>query len=641
LDTEAAVLNGWIRRRPKRWKSVIDKQRTGLAWSASMDDRLRRAFPALQFFADALAWAVAFPVVTWLRYDLRIAPFEVGHVAMFAAIAIVAQGAIGLGFGLYRRRYHYASFDEVRVLGFSMGAVALIMTMVAQLGNGSWVPRSVPLLAGLFALVLASVARFSARLVEERHRGPSHEHSEPVVVFGAGASGTQIVKSLMRSSDSGYRPVALLDDDPRKAGLRTNGLRVRGTRNDALAVAEEHGSRTILIAAPSITGAHLRALTDPFVQAGLTVLVLPHVVEMIDEVTGSQIRPLTMEDLLGRSPADVDLASIAGYVTDRRVMVTGAGGSIGSELCRQLHSFGPAELFMLDRDESGLHSTQMSIAGRPSLGSPSLVLADIRDRERIASLFHEHRPDVVFHAAALKHQPLLEKNPSEAWKTNVVGTHNVLDAAVDAGVERFVNISSDKAADPEGVLGYSKRLCERITAETAQRVGRDYVSVRFGNVLGSRGSMLGVFEHQISHGGPVTVTDPEITRYFMTVQEAVALVIQAGAIGTNGDVLVLDMGTPVRIEEVARRLIRQSGLDIDVVYTGLREGEKMHEVLLGSGEVDHRPLHPLISHTPVPPLAFDEAAAVCVGDGQGDVSIELLADAVLFLAANESRLAPG
>ncbi|MFT6289463.1 MAG: dTDP-glucose 4,6-dehydratase [Ilumatobacter sp.] len=621
---------------------MIGRRGEKRALSVGMDARVRRAFPALQFGADAFAWAIAVPAATLLRYDLRIGPIDVFGVVIVMVLAIVCQAGIGLGFGLYRRHYNYGSLDEVRVLGMSIGAVAVIATVVVQAAGGSWVPRSVPVLAAFLALALTMVVRFAARLVEERHSGPSLENSEPVIVFGAGASGEQIIKSLMRSSDQRYRPLAILDDDLHKASLRINGLRVRGTRHDAVAVAEEHGARSILIAAPSLSGESLRELTDPFLEADLTVLILPRVSEMIDDTTSLQIRPLTIEDLLGRSPANVDLASISGYVTDRRVLVTGAGGSIGSELCRQLHSFGLAELFMLDRDESGLHSTQMSIAGRPSLGSPSLVLADIRDRERIASVFRELRPDVVFHAAALKHQPLLEKNPSEAWKTNVVGTRNVLDASVDVGVERFVNISSDKAADPAGVLGYSKRICERLTAETAERVGRDYVSVRFGNVLGSRGSMLGVFEHQIARGGPVTVTDPDITRYFMTVSEAVALVIQAGAIGTKGEALVLDMGSPIRIQDVARRLIRQSGRNIEVVYTGLRDGEKLHEVLLGPGEADCRPFHKLISHTSVPPLSFSEAAAAACADGNHrDVSIEMIAAAALSLDGAESRWAAG
>ena len=268
---------------------------------------------------------------------------------------------------------------------------------------------------------------------------------------------------------------------------------------------------------------------------------------------------------------------------------------------------------MLDRDESGLHATQLELEGRALLDSPSLVLADIRDRDRMFQVFQQHRPEVVFHAAALKHLPLLEFNPSEAWKTNVVGTHNVLEAAQAAGVGRLVNVSSDKAVDPASVLGFVKRICERLTADVADRTGLPYVSVRFGNVLGSKGSVLGVFERQIRDGGPITVTDPEVSRYFMTSEEAIALTIQAGAIGRPGEVLVLDMGEPVRIVEVARRLAEQARSTAPIVYTGLRPGEKLHEVLLGSGEADQRPIHPLISQVPVPPLRFEDAPGGLLG----------------------------
>jgi FlaA1/EpsC-like NDP-sugar epimerase len=312
---------------------------------------------------------------------------------------------------------------------------------------------------------------------------------------------------------------------------------------------------------------------------------------------------VTHADLLGRHEVDTDVDSIAGYVTGKRVLVTGAGGSIGSELSRQLYRFAPASLILLDRDESALHAVQLSIEGRALLDSRNLVVCDIRDVDRIDQVFDEHEPEVVFHAAALKHLPLLQMHPEEALKTNVWGTQVLVDASLRTGVERFVNISTDKAADPCSVLGYSKRLAERLTAAAANHGDGVFLSVRFGNVLGSRGSVLTAFSSQIDAGGPVTVTDPEVTRYFMTVEEAVQLVIQAGAVGRDGEALVLDMGEPVRIDDVARRLIAESDRPIEVVYTGLREGEKLHEVLFGPGEQGTSPCHPRISHVPVPPLS--------------------------------------
>jgi FlaA1/EpsC-like NDP-sugar epimerase len=290
------------------------------------------------------------------------------------------------------------------------------------------------------------------------------------------------------------------------------------------------------------------------------------------------------------------------------VLVTGAGGSIGSELCRQIHRFDPAELMMLDRDESALHATQLSIHGRALLDSPDIILADIRDAESIAAIFTERRPQVVFHAAALKHLPLLERYPEEAWKTNVLGTLNVLRAAEVVHVERFVNISTDKAANPISVLGRSKRVGEQVVAHAAKRSRGVLLSVRFGNVLGSRGSVLTTFAEQIATGSPLTVTHPDVTRFFLTIPEAVQLAVYAAAIGEPGEALVLDMGSPVRIADVARQLMGLAGRSSQIVYTGLRVGEKLHEELLGDDEVPRRPIHPAVSHVDVPVLDPARAA---------------------------------
>ncbi len=608
---------------------------------ATLGVALRRVFPILQFVADALAWAVAVPVATFLRYDLRFGPINVAGVLTIVAVAVVAQGLLGLALGLYRRRYHYGSFDEVRVLGLCIGLVGLItFGFEVAVGGGAFVPRSVPLLAAFLALVAAAVVRYLARLVEDRHLRPSADDSEPLVIYGAGNAGAQIARTLLRTRDSPLRPVALLDDDPRKARMQVHGLRVKGDGAAASRVAMDHGARSVLVAIANITGEQLEAFSRPLAESGIRVLVLPPFAELLGDVAPSDIRPLSVTDLLGRHPADVDPASIAGYVRGRRVLVTGAGGSIGSELCRQLRRFEPASLVMLDRDESGLHGTELTLEGTALLESPSLVLADIRDRERVFQVFQQHRPQVVFHAAALKHLPLLEQHPPEAWKTNVVGTQHVLEAAETVGVERFVNVSTDKAADPICVLGFSKRICERLTADVAARTARPYVSVRFGNVLGSRGSVLGVFERQVRDGGPITITDPDVTRYFMTTEEAVALTIQAGALGERGEVLVLDMGHPVRIVELAERLIEQHGTSVPIIFTGLRAGEKLHEVLLGAAEPDRRPNHPLISQVPVPPLRFEDVRAACSVDGRlmlSAMSLEVAADWALDADDSRSR----
>jgi len=305
-----------------------------------------------------------------------------------------------------------------------------------------------------------------------------------------------------------------------------------------------------------------------------------------------------------------DVALVREHIAGKRVLVTGAGGSIGAELCRQLDRFGPAELIMLDRDESALHAIQLALRGRALLDTEETVLADIRDQRRIREVFGRFRPEIVFHAAALKHLPLLEGCPAEALKSNVWGTLTVLQAAAEHGVQSFINISTDKAANPVSVLGYSKRITERLTAHMSARAGGTYLSVRFGNVLGSRGSVLTALSAQVAAGGPVTVTDPEVSRYFMLADEAVHLVLQAAVIGRGGEVLVLDMGEPVRIADIARRLVASTGRDLDIVFTGLRPGEKLTEDRLGHAETDHRPCHPLICQVPVPALDPGEVTAL-------------------------------
>ena len=428
--------------------------------------------------------------------------------------------------------------------------------------------------------------------------------SVPVLIFGAGDGGTQVVSSMQEDAKGRFSPLGFIDDDPTKRNLRLRGVPVLGGRDRLRDVVADVDAEMLVIAAPSITSESLRDLSARALAADIAVRIVPSVAELIDgSVSADDVRPLTEADLLGRHQIDTDIEAIADYVMGRRVLVTGAGGSIGSELCRQLHRFGPEKLVMLDRDESALHAVQMAIEGRALLDSDHLVVADIRDRNRMREVFEKHQPHVVFHTAALKHLPLLEMHPAEAVKTNVFGTLNVLEAAAGAGVDRFVNISTDKAADPSSVLGYTKRIAEQLTSWFAARESGTFLSVRFGNVLGSRGSVLGAFERQIADGGPVTVTHPDVTRYFMTVQEAVQLVIQAGAVGSPGEALVLDMGEPVRIVDVARRLVAQSDRPIDIVFTGLRPGEKLHEVLMGQSEIDERHAHPLISHCRVPALS--------------------------------------
>ena len=456
--------------------------------------------------------------------------------------------------------------------------------------------------------------------------GPSPVDRLPVVVIGAGNGATQLVNDMVRDPACRWLPVALVDDDPYKRHRRLNGVPVVGPTSELEKVADRYDARTVILAIPSAPASLVRQFNARARKASLDLKVLPSVNDLSNpaHVQIQDVRDIEVSDFLGRQPIETDVAEIADYLNGRRVLVTGAGGSIGSELCRQIARFGPAELVMLDRDESALHAVQLSMQGRALLDSDDLELGDIRDERFVWDLFERRRPEVIFHAAALKHLPLLEAAPGEAVKTNIWGTQTVLNAAVAVGVERFVNISTDKAANPCSVLGHSKRLAEGLTSAAAQEAKGRFMSVRFGNVLGSRGSVLETFTAQIARGGPVTVTDPRVTRYFMTVGEAVQLVIQAGAIGGDGNVLVLDMGDPVSISAVAQQLIDLAGKPVEIVYTGLRPGEKLHEQLFGFGEMDQRPFHRLISHVQVPVFAPSDAARLSPYGPRAELSSLLL-----------------
>ena len=576
----------------------------------------------IQIGLDCLAWMVGLGLAVLFRFDLRPSASEVGGLLAVVPLAALAQVVAGLSAGLYTGRWRFGSFEEVAAL-VRAAAVATAVVFVANLwvqGGDVLVPRSVPIGGGVVALVLMAGVRYAWRLGLERRRRPTGADLQRLLVFGAGDGGAQVITAMLRDPASPYLPVALLDDDPAKRNLRIMGVPVVGTRAAVNRAAAEHAADILLIAIPSAGASLVTELSEVAAAARLHVKVLPPVGELFGGRVGvGDIRDLTTSDLLGRHEVRTDLESIAGYLSDRRVLVTGAGGSIGSELCRQIYCFAPSALIMVDRDESALHAVQLSLHGKALLDSPDLVLLDIRDRAAVEHVLAERRPEVVFHAAALKHLPLLERHPAEAVKTNVWGTLDLLEAAVAAGVERFVNISTDKAADPVSVLGHSKRIGERLTSHFARTAGKPYVSVRFGNVLGSRGSVTTTFQSQIERGGPITVTHPDVTRYFMTVEEAVQLVIQAGAIGAPGEVLILDMGTPVRIAELARVLAARAERPISVDFTGLRPGEKLHETLLGRHEVDRRAVHPLISHVDAPPL--DPAGARAVDLGAGDESV--------------------
>ncbi|MEI7591675.1 MAG: nucleoside-diphosphate sugar epimerase/dehydratase [Actinomycetes bacterium] len=590
---------------------------------------LERHRHTVQLCVDFAAWAIGIYAGMSLRFD-SLYPnswtgFKPKGVLIALAIAVCGQAAAGLFLGLYRGVWRFGSMDEAAHLLGAAASAAAFLTVVNFLLIPSLVPASVAIAAGALALIVMAVVRYTWRWLIDRQMRPTVIDAIGVIIYGAGEGGIQTVTAMLRNPQSPFVPVAMLDDDPGKRNLRFMGLRVSGGRDELKATAAKFAVDTVVIAIPAADSELLREITDIAAAADLRVFVLPPISELFDgSIRLGDIRPINEVDLLGRHVVDTDVDSIAGYLTGRRVLVTGAGGSIGSELCYQISRFAPAGLVMVDRDESALHGLQLRLEGRALLDSRSLVVCDIRDLDRLHQVFAEHAPEVVFHAAALKHLSLLEMHPGEGVKTNIRGTQNVIDAAREAGVQEFVNISTDKAADPISVLGFTKRIAERLTAHAALETNGAYLSVRFGNVLGSSGSVLKTFHAQIQAGGPVTVTDPEVTRYFMTIEEAVELVIQAGAIGRGGEVLVLDMGEPVRIASVAERLVSGASRPIEITYTGLRPGEKLHEALLASDEVDSRPSHPLISQVVVPPLAKSAISEFNPHDLNDDAQIAIM-----------------
>lgn len=579
---------------------------------------------ATQVALDALSWLVAVVFAVLLRYDFSLETVTWGAVWLVATATMLVGGALGYVTGLYRRRFVPGSFAEVRTIMAVVLSTGLVVGLpVLVFGTHVMLARSTVVIAMPVAFVLMGALRYMARLYVESTQRPG-EGAQATLVFGAGNLANHLVRRMLTDPDSPYLPVGLLDDDPARAGLRIEGVRVLGTRDDLVTAAERSGAEAIIIGVARADASLLQDINDRASRAGLRVLVLPLLDDLLDGKTRlGDVRDIAIEDIIGRHPVDTQVESIAGYLAGKRVLVTGAGGSIGSELCRQIAKFGPSELIMLDRDETGLQQSQLSISGNGLLDTREVVLADIRDPEALRTIFADRRPEVVFHAAALKHLPMLEQYPDEAWKTNVLGTQNVLDASKAVGVTTFVNISTDKAANPTSVLGHSKRLAERLTAWTADETGARYLSVRFGNVLGSRGSMLPVFTSLIEAGGPLTITHPDVTRFFMTIPEACHLVVQAGGIGSPSEVLILDMGEPVRILDIAERMIAMSGRDIGIVYTGLREGEKMHEELVGLGESDNRPVHPKISHTTVPALHPSQLEGVHADSGPWPAELTL------------------
>ncbi len=563
----------------------------------------------LLYVIDVLAWMLAMLVAAVLRYEFDFNEISWNAYVGFVAGAAGLQLVFGLIFHLYRKgmRFRAGGFEDTLAVSLAAGVVGSILWIVSLVFGGAWeISRGVMLIATPGALILMLGVRFAARLIVRNSRKPGPD-SSPALILGGGYVGTNLIRWMMSDPSSPFRPVGVIDDDPNLHKRRIHDVPVVGTFADIEWAAERTGAEVLIVAISAADSVLLRRVQDVADRSELSVKVMPPIGHVVaNGVHVGDLRDLSIEDLLGRQPVETNVSEIAQYLTGKRVLVTGAGGSIGAQLCTEIAKYGPAELIMLDRDETGLQQALINVHGNGLLDTDAVVLADIREPDTLKQIFLDRRPEVVFHAAALKHLPMLEQYPDEAWKTNVLGTLNVLKAAEAADVETFVNISTDKAANPTSVLGHSKRVAEKLTGWFGQETNKNYLSVRFGNVIGSRGSMLPTFIRLIDEDKPLTVTHPDVTRYFMTIPEACQLVLQAGGIGRAGEVLILDMGEPVSILEIAQRMIAMSGKDIEVVFTGLREGEKLHEELVGAGESEDRPFHSKISHADVSILAPDK-----------------------------------
>ncbi len=581
--------------------SMRDDQSVGLGPSVLTVPWVRRAGLAA---LDVASWTIALALIVGIRLDFTITDVQWASVLRYWVVVGVLVLAVGYATKFYRGRFLVGSFDEALGLALHVGALAVLALVLAPVLYPE-LPRSIPVLVPPVALLICAACRLFYRGIRERAYGPTDPQTlRNVLIYGAGDAGRQVARLVRNDPTLAFRVVGYLDDNPGKRHLRVHGVPVLGDGGSLAAVAAEQEAAAVILAVPGADGTLIGRVQEDARNAGLEVFVLPWVGELSGgRVSATDIRPVEIGDVLGRHQVATDLSSIAGYLTGKRVLITGAGGSIGAELARQVHHFGPAALTLLDRDESALHAVQLSIYGHGLLDSPDTVLADIRDLDSLRAVFETYRPEIVFHAAALKHLPMLERFPDEGWKTNVLGTLNLLRLAAEHDVEHFVNISTDKAADATSVLGATKRTAEQLTAWQAAQTGRAYISVRFGNVLGSRGSMLHTFNAQIAAGGPITVTHPDVSRYFMTIPEACELVVQAGALGDAGEVMVLEMGEPVRILDVAKQMIALSGArGVEVVFTGLRPGEKLHETLFGDDEQPTSTEHPMIRSVTVPPL---------------------------------------
>lgn len=539
-----------------------------------------------------------------MRFDVGIVSIEPQYISNYVENVLpytIMSLLIFWLFRLYHSLWQYASIAEV----YRIAEACIIVELVHFLSNeimGNMLPRSCYFNAAIYLIIAICASRFMYRMIRTvLNKYRNIKTSNNVMIIGAGEATNVIMREIQNSSYLANSNIAcIIDDDRRKVGKYIRGVKVIGTRDKIKEAAKLYDIDEIIFAIPSASNEVKRDILNICKETDCTLKILPGVYQMVDgEINVNSIRNVDVLDLLGRDPIEVDIESIMGYVKDKVIMVTGGGGSIGSELCRQLVSHKPKQLIIFDIYENNAYDIQQELKINYPDANVVTLIGSIRNVSRLESVFAQYKPDIVYHAAAHKHVPLMEVSPDEAVKNNVVGTWNVARMADKYGVKKFVMISTDKAVNPTNVMGATKRICEMIVQTYNEISKTDFVAVRFGNVLGSNGSVIPLFKRQIEAGGPVTVTDPNIIRYFMTIPEAVSLVLQAGAYAKGGEIFILDMGEPVKIDDLAKNLIRLSGytlgVDMEIKYTGLRPGEKLYEELLmkeeGLQETDNKLIH--------------------------------------------------
>jgi FlaA1/EpsC-like NDP-sugar epimerase len=517
---------------------------------------------------------------------------------MFSSVALLlSHHLFAFLYRLYQKAWEYASVGEmlaiIRAVSFSIlttGALQLIV-------NGDIYVRVLGV-TWMLHVILIGGSRFSWRMYRDYYI-KTKQKKKRALIIGAGAAGSMLVRQFMKNHDAEILPVGFVDDDPTKQKLQIYGVTVAGKTKDIPKLVEKLNVETIIIAIPSMSKSEIQRVYQECSKTNAKTQIMPMLEDIVSgKVSVNQFRDVQVEDLLGRDPVELDTKTISEKLTGKTILVTGAGGSIGSEICRQVSKFRPKKLLLLGHGENSIYGIDMELKNKYKNEFDIIpIIADIQDRERIFEVVQTHSPDVVYHAAAHKHVPLMEYNPKEAVKNNVIGTKNVAEAADTFGVNTFVLVSSDKAVNPTNVMGSTKRIAEMVIQNLDKQSGTNFVAVRFGNVLGSRGSVIPLFKKQIQAGGPVTVTHPDMTRYFMTIPEASRLVMQAGALARGGEIFVLDMGEPVKIVDLAKNLIKLSGYSIEEIgikYAGIRPGEKMYEELLGENEVHGEAVFPKI-----------------------------------------------